>query len=66
MEDKQAICDALTTALRLTRLYDDLAYLEYDEESDTVLAMFENGCTRRIGVGLDNGYIMIQNIVLSL
>lgn len=63
MEDKQAICDALTRALRLTRQFEDLGYLEYDAKSETVLVRFENGGTRRIGVGLDSGYAMIQDIV---
>lgn len=66
MEDKQAICDALTKALRLTRQFEDLACLEYDDKLETVLASFENGGTRRIGVGLDSGYAMIKDIVLSL
>lgn len=63
MEDKQAICDALTKALRLTRQFEDLGYLEYDDKSETVLVKFENGGARRIGVGLDSGYAMIQDIV---
>lgn len=63
MEDKQSICDALTRALRLTRQFEDLGYLEYDAKSETVLVRFENGGTRLIGVGLDSGYAMIQDIV---
>lgn len=63
MEDKQSICDALTKALRLTRTFEDLGYLEYDDKSETVLVKFENGGTKRIGVGLDSGYAMIKDIV---
>lgn len=63
MEDKQAICNALRRTLRLTRQFEDLEYLRYDDESETVLARFENGGTRFIGVGLDSGYAMIQDIV---
>lgn len=63
MEDKQAICNALRRTLRLTRQFEDLEYLRYDDESGTVLARFENGGTRLIGVGLDSGYAMIKDIV---
>lgn len=63
MEDKQAICIALTKALRLTRQFEDLGYLEYDDKSETVLVKFANGCTRTINVGLDSGYAMIHDIV---
>lgn len=63
MEDKQAICNALTKTLRLTRQLDDLAYLKYDEKSGTVLVKFENGCIGYIGVGMDSGYAMIKDIV---
>lgn len=63
MEDKQAICNALRRTLRLTRKFEDLEYLAYDDESETVLAGFENGGTRRIRVGLDSGYAMIKDIV---
>lgn len=63
MENKQAICDALTKALRLTRQFEDLGYLEYDDKSETVLVKFENGGTRTINVGCDSGYAMIKDIV---
>lgn len=63
MEDKQAICDALTATLRLTRHFTDLAYLKYEDKSETVLVKFENGGTRLIGVGMDSGYAMIHDIV---
>lgn len=62
-EDKQAICNALAETLRLTRPYRDLAYLEYDEKSDTVLAMFKNGGTRLFGVRGLSGYAMIRRLV---
>lgn len=63
MEDKQAICNALTKTLRLTRQLDDLAYLKYDEKSGTVLAMFENGGTKLFGVHGLSGYAMIGRLV---
>lgn len=63
MEDKQVICLALAKALRLTRQFEDLGYLGYDDKLGVVLAKFENGGTRLIGVGLDSGYAMIKDIV---
>ena len=63
MEDKQAICNALRRTLRLTRMFDDLDYLEYNDDSETVLAKFKNGGLRVIGVEGDSGYAMIKDIV---
>ena len=63
MEDKQAICNALRRTLRLTRQFEDLGYLEYDDDSETVMARFTNGGMRRIGVEGDSVYAMIQDIV---
>ena len=66
MEDKQAICNALAEALRLTRLYRDLAYLEYDDHTETVTARFENGRLTVINVDADSGYTVISDVVNSL
>ncbi len=63
MEDKNLICIGLTLALRTTRMFDDLDYLEYDDDSETVLAKFKNGGMRRIGVEGDSGYAMIKDVV---
>ena len=66
MEDKQAICNVLATALRLTRMFEDLDYLEYNDHSETVLAKFKNGGLRVIGVEGDSGYAMLKDIVNHL
>ncbi len=63
MEDKNVICIALGMALRTTRMFDDLDYLEYNDDSETVLAKFKNGGLRVIGVEGDSGYAMIKDIV---
>ena len=63
MEDKNLICIGLTLALRTTRMFEDLDYLEYDDDSETVLARFKNGGLRVIGVEGDSGYAMIKDIV---
>lgn len=66
MEDKQVICIALTVALRLTRLFKDLEYLEYDDHTETVTARFENGRLTVINVDADSGYAMTRDVVNSL
>lgn len=63
MEDKQAICIALAVALRTTRMFEDLEDLEYNDDSETVLAKFKNGGLRVIEVEGDSGYAMINDIV---
>ena len=63
MEDKNVICIALGMALRTTRMFDDLDYLEYNDDSETVLAKFKNVELRVIGVEGDSGYAMIKDIV---
>ena len=66
MEDKKLICIALEVALRTTRMFEDLDDLEYNVDSETVLAKFKNGGLRVIGVEGDSGYAMIKDIVNSL
>lgn len=63
MEDKNLICIALGMALRLTRMFEDLDYLEYNDDSETVLSKFKNGGLRVIGVEGDSGYAMLKDIV---
>lgn len=63
MEDKNLICIGLALALRTTRMFEDLDHLEYNDDSETVLAKFKNGGLRVIGVEGDSGYAMIQDIV---
>ena len=63
MEDKQSICNALALALRMTRMFEDLDYLEYNDDSEMVLAKFKNGGLRVIGVEGDSGYAMLKDIV---
>lgn len=63
MEDKKLMCITLTLALRTTRRFKNLDYLEYNGDSETVLAKFKNGGLRVIGVKGDSGYDMIKDIV---
>ena len=41
MEEKNLICIGLTLALRTTRMFEDLDYLEYNDDSETVLVKFK-------------------------
>ena len=63
MEDKQTICMVLAVLLRMTRQFEDLEYLKYDDHNETVLARFKNGGLRVIGVEGDSGYAMLKDIV---
>ena len=65
-EDKQAICDALCTTLRLTRNLCNLYYLRYDGEREMVEACFNNGFTIMVNVALDSGTAMIKDIMKRL
>ena len=61
MENKQEICNKLCETLKLTRSAYDLVSLEYIEETETVLATFENGSIK-INVACDSGIAMIRDI----
>ena len=63
MEDKQTICMVLAVLLRMTRQFEDLEYLKYDDHNETVLARFKNGGLSIIGVKGDSRYDMIKDIV---
>nr|DAU56407.1 MAG TPA: Large polyvalent-protein-associated domain 15 [Caudoviricetes sp.] len=65
-EDKQRICSALASVLRLTRNLYDLAYLHYDPGTETVKATFLNGHTKTVNVALDSGTAMIRDIIQQI
>ena len=62
-EDKQAICKALVSVLRMTRNLEDLADLTYDPKTDTVTAQFESGFSKVANVAMDSGTAMIRDII---
>lgn len=66
MEDKQRICDRLLETLKLTRLGTDLIDLDYIEESEIVVAHFEDGGKREINVACDSGIAMIKDIIRGI
>lgn len=64
-EDKQAICDALCTALQMTRDFRDLVAIEYDGTPyhETATLIYEHGKGAPINVALDSGEAMIRDIM---
>lgn len=64
-ENKQAICDALCTALQLTRGFHDLVAIEYDGTPyhETATLIYEHGKGAPINVALDSGEAMIRDIM---
>lgn len=64
-ENKQSICNALCEALQLTRGYFDLDELIYDEETETVDAVYL-GRKITINVAMDSGAAMIRDIMRGL
>lgn len=65
-EDKQKILDLLLPSLQATRNLHDLIGLDYDEESETVIATFNNGYQKRVNVALDSGTAMICDVIRQI
>ena len=64
-EDKQAICDALLPALKLTRAGAEIEALRYSKERETVTIAYPDGITP-INIATERGIMMILDIVLAL
>lgn len=64
-EDKQAICDALTATLLLTRNCADLIGIKYDPEKELATVAFTGG-TIRVNVAMDSGTAMIRDIMRQI
>lgn len=64
-EDKQAICNALCTALQLTRSGSDISKIEYHAESEYVTVYYTTGHIN-INVALDSGAAMIRDIMRGI
>lgn len=64
-EDKQAICDALLPALKLTRAGAEIEALRCSKERETVTIAYPDGITP-VNVDLDSGASMILDIVKAL
>ena len=64
-EDKQAICDALLPALKLTRAGAEIEALRYSKERETITIAYPDGITP-INIATERGIMMILDIVLAL
>ena len=66
MENKQEILDKLLATLQATRIFRDLASLEYEPEQEMVTAVYEGGATLRVNVACDSGFAMIKDVLRLL
>lgn len=64
-EDKQAICDALLPALKLTGEGAEIEALRYSKERETITIAYSDGITP-INIATERGIMMILDIVLAL
>ena len=64
-EDKQLICDRLLEVLKITRGLDDLIYLKYLPDTETVNAHFLHG-SKTVDVWGDSGTAMIKDIIKGI
>ena len=64
-EDKQAICNALCTALQLTRSGSDISEIEYHAEGEYVTVYYTTGHIN-INAAFDSGMAMIRDILRGL
>lgn len=67
-EDKHMTCVALSAALRTTRQFDDLLYLDYikDGEREVVVPIFQNGHGNPINVHMDSCWALIKDVIRGL
>ena len=66
MENKQRICDLLLATLQATRYFDDLIALDYNEQTEIVIAGFSNGRFKFANVAADSGIAMIRDIIKQI
>ena len=66
MENKQEILDKLLPALQATRIFRDLASLDYDPQTEMVTAVYDGGATLRVNVSGDSGFAMIKDVLRLL
>lgn len=66
MENKHDIVEKLQTTLQATRYFNDLISLEYDDENETVTAVFVDGYTKRANVAADSGISIINDVIRQI
>lgn len=64
-ENKQAILDALTECLKLTRDQYDLEGMYYHEDSEMVTVAWSEGGTS-VNVACDSGIAMVRDVLRAL
>ena len=65
-ENKQAICNALCKALKLTRAFHDIVLIDYNADSEKAIVVFDEYNRVEINVALDSGAAMIRDILRGL
>lgn len=64
-ENKQAICDKLAEALKITRNCYDLTDIEYDVKAEVAVLHFVGGDVK-VNVAMDSGTAMIRDIMRAV
>ena len=65
-ENKREIIQTLLPALQKTRRFcdlDNLYYITTEDCDEKVVALYANGCTRKVNVTGDSGWALIRDIV---
>ena len=65
-EDKQAICNALCEALKLTKAFRDIERIDYNADSEKAIVVFDEYDRVEINVAMDSGAMMIRDILRGL
>ena len=66
MENKQAICDALTETLKLTRNCEDIIRIEYNPNTECALICCKGADPIPVNVACDSGTALILDIMRRL
>lgn len=65
-ENKQEICKALLSVLKMTRNLYDLESLEFSPDTEIVTATFTSGYKKYANVCMDSGTSMIKDILKQI
>ena len=65
-EDKQAICNALCEALKLTKAFRGIERIDYNADSEKAIVVFDEYDRVEINVAMDSGAAMIRDILRGL
>lgn len=65
-EDKQAICNALCEALKLTQAFHDIVGIDYNAGSEKAIVIFDDDNSVDINVAFDSGAAMMMDILRGI